>query len=184
MSLWLPCNKGVRTILGQGNSTFELITLTESNLENRWSESFATNPPWSTKEDRFLNSCVSLIPFPPLQPPLNSFVVWWPYWKSFIPRVLFQSWTDIPAHPLIGTQSSSLFCIWSGCVSVYICKRTSKGDPDGQDALLHICYLDMHSQVLMSYYLLEVLAGLVNILLWSWSCHHRKVVPMWMNDVL
>lgn len=50
-------------------------------------------------------------------------------------------------------------------MSVYICKRTSKGDPDGQDALLHICYLDMHSQVLMSYYLLEVLAGLVNILL-------------------
>lgn len=44
----LPCDRGARTILGQGNSTFELITLTESNLENRWSEGIVTNPPWST----------------------------------------------------------------------------------------------------------------------------------------
>lgn len=54
-------------------------------------------------------------------------------------------------------------------VYIYIYKRTSKGDHDGlasgQDAFLHSCYLDMHSQVLMSWYLLEVLAGLMLVLL-------------------
>lgn len=51
-------------------------------------------------------------------------------------------------------------------MSVYICKRSSKGDCDGlafgQDAFLHSCYVDIFSWALMNCYLLEVLAGLVS----------------------